>query len=89
MHLHTRNLVPVGQTQVTKHLFASPENQAQPEAPHLRISHACKTQIPKQYFFFLNQVVCCEEMQENYGPNFQRRYKELQNREGKRKLCHC
>lgn len=63
MHLHTRNLVPAGQTQVTKHLFASPENQTQPEAPHLRISHAYEAQIPKQYFlFFFNQLVCSDEM---------------------------
>lgn len=52
MHLHMNNLILAGQTQMTKHLFASPENQTQPEAPHLRFSHAYKAQMPRQYLFF-------------------------------------
>lgn len=62
MHLHTVHLVPTGQTQATKQLFSSPENQTLPEAPHLWISHAHKAQIPKLYFFCLNQLICSVEM---------------------------
>lgn len=51
MHLHTMHLVPTGQTQVTKYLFASPENQTLPEAPRLWIYHAHKAQIPKLCIF--------------------------------------
>lgn len=53
MNLHTMHLVPTGQTQATKYLFASPENQTLPEAPHLWIYHAHKAQIPKLYFFLV------------------------------------